>query len=160
LLNEAHLRASKLKIIDCVVNNVIQLQRTSCLRCYLLSHTSSRTESCGEKKLMLSDHVKCGRNIRIRKGYIVIKMCHVGHTGIYLITEVKQRWARLVLRRVIAQMTSMTGSDRPKTFSAEYSSENYRPNIRPKRIFGKCCRKRKKVLFSNFSFPSNIFPRK
>jgi hypothetical protein len=43
-------------------------------------------------------------------------------------------------------------SDRPKTFSAEYSAENYRTNIRPKRIFGKCCRKRKESCLVTFYF--------
>jgi hypothetical protein len=37
--------------------------------------------------------------------------CHVGHTGTHLITEVKQRWALVVLGLVTAQMTiSMSGA--------------------------------------------------
>jgi hypothetical protein len=52
----------------------------------------------------------------------------------------------------------MSALDRPKTFSAEYSAENYRPNIRPKRIFGKCCRKRKKSCLVTFHFQA-IFSR-
>jgi hypothetical protein len=51
-------------------------------------------------------------------------------------------------------------SDRPKTFSAEYSAENYQPNIRPKRVFGKCYRKRKSLVYSNFSFHRQFFPEK
>jgi hypothetical protein len=59
--------------------------------------------------------------------------------------------------RLRAEMGKLRTKDRPKTFLAQYSAENYRPNIRPKRIFGKCCQKKKK---SFFSFPSYIFPRK
>jgi hypothetical protein len=54
---------------------------------------------------------------------------------------------------------SIAVSDRPKTFSAEYSAENYRSNIRPKRIFGKCCRKRKKSFLVTFHFQA-IFSHK
>jgi hypothetical protein len=32
------------------------------------------------------------------------RCCHVGHTGTHLITEVKQRWARIVLGWVTMSM--------------------------------------------------------
>jgi hypothetical protein len=35
--------------------------------------------------------------------------CFVGHTSTNLITEVMQRWARLVLGWLTSQMTSMSG---------------------------------------------------
>jgi hypothetical protein len=38
--------------------------------------------------------------------------CHVGFAGTYLIIEVKQRWARLVLGLMTAQKTSMLGAVR------------------------------------------------
>jgi hypothetical protein len=41
--------------------------------------------------------------------------CHFGHTGTHLMTEVKQRWARLVLGWVTTQMKSMLGAVRSCT---------------------------------------------
>ena len=41
-------------------------------------------------------------------------------------------------------------SDPTITVLAEYSAENYRPNIRPKRMFGKSCRKLKKYDLVTF----------
>jgi hypothetical protein len=38
--------------------------------------------------------------------------CHVGQTCTRLITEVKQRWAQLVLGWMISQMTSIPGAAR------------------------------------------------
>jgi hypothetical protein len=55
-------------------------------------------------------------------------------------------------RKQTDRRPSSVDRDRPKTFSAEHSAENYRPNIRPKRIFGKCCRKRKKSFLLTFHF--------
>jgi hypothetical protein len=47
----------------------------------------------------------------------------------------------------------LTPSDRPKTISAEYSAENYRP----KRIFGRCCRKQKRYYLVTFNFKAIFF---
>jgi hypothetical protein len=73
----------------------------------------------------------------------------------------------LLFDRIVTPNSNNTGStrriytddisDRPKTFSAEYLAENYRPNIRPIRIFGKGCQKRKKGFFKLFISKLNIF---
>jgi hypothetical protein len=57
-----------------------------------------------------------------------------------------------LLKVCLQYSNNILTSDRPKTFSAEYSAEKYRPNIRPKQIFGKCCRKRKKFCSVTFYF--------
>jgi hypothetical protein len=57
-----------------------------------------------------------GRGINLAKtGYEKIvkekqASCHVGRAGTHLISKVKQRWARLVLGWVTAQMTSKPGA--------------------------------------------------
>jgi hypothetical protein len=50
--------------------------------------------------------------VRIKTKLKRMASCHVAHTGNYFINKVKQRWARLVLGWVTAQITSMLGAVR------------------------------------------------
>jgi hypothetical protein len=93
------------------------------------------------------------RNFKaITRGELEGALNHTDWTRVYAIRDVDD-----ILDFTTAGIVS--ASDRPETFSTEYSDENYRPNIRPKRIFGKCCRKRKKSYLVTFYFKA-IFLRK
>jgi hypothetical protein len=61
-------------------------------------------------------------------------------------------WRRI--KRNFLQMKFVRGSKGVR--GVVIDRKRFWPSIRPTRIFGKCCRKRK-VLFSNFPFPSHFF---